>query len=232
MTQDASTKAISLSVENAESCTLYFDKEKTLSSEDTLVTLGITSNGEKSGFDTPATTDEGVFEMKDDYGMSYYYRGAVTNNYVKFAGFYWRIIRVNGDGSLRIMYDGTQAYANGTYNVGRFIKTGQVYNTNLNDAKYVGWMYGSAGTTASTSKEQAQANVDAAQGDVNTTQSKADSAKKILDGTDAQAIIDQAKAAKGKVAVDKIDVATKEKSAEQASNAKTTAENDVNKAQK
>ena len=69
-------------------------------------------------------------------------------------------------------------------------------------------------------KRQAQANVDAAQGDVNTTQSKADSAKKILDGTDAQAIIDQAKAAKGKVAVDKIDVATKEKSAEQASNAK------------
>ena len=30
---------------------------------------------------------------------------------MKFAGFYWRIIRVNGDGSLRIIYDGTQAYA-------------------------------------------------------------------------------------------------------------------------
>ena len=151
LTQDASTKAISLSVGNAESCTLYFDKE-------TLKHLNVTSQGTKSGFDAAATTAEGVFEMEDDYGTSYYYRGAVTNNYVKFAGFYWRIIRVNGDGSLRIIYDGTQAYANGTSNTGRFIKTGQAYNTNYNDAKYVGWMYGPAGTTKSTSKEQAQTN--------------------------------------------------------------------------
>ena len=158
LSQDVSTKVISLSMGNAESCTLYFDKEKMPTSDDTLATLGITSQGTTSEFDDPATTDEGVFEMEDDYGMSYYYRGAVTNNYVKFAGFYWRIIRVNGDGSLRIMYDGTQAYANGTNNAGRFIKTGQVYNENRNDAKYVGWMYGPSGTTASTSKEEAQTN--------------------------------------------------------------------------
>ena len=159
LTQDASTKAISLSVGNAESCALYFDKEEIPTSDDTLATLGITSQGTKSGFDAAATTAEGVFEMEDDYGTSYYYRGAVTNNYVKFAGFYWRIIRVNGDGSLRIIYDGIHAYANGTNNAGRFIKTGQAYNTNYNDNKYVGWMYGPAGTTASTSKEQAQTNI-------------------------------------------------------------------------
>ena len=34
----------------------------------------------------------------DNYGNSYYYRGNVTNNYVKFANFYWRIVRINGDG--------------------------------------------------------------------------------------------------------------------------------------
>ncbi len=127
-------------------------------SEKTLKTLNLVSNGVKNNFDDPATTDEGVFEMEDDYGTSYYYRGAVENNYVKFAGFYWRIIRVNGDGSLRIMYDGTQAYANGANDANRFIKTGQTYNTNYNDAKYVGWMYGPAGTGASTSKAQAQTN--------------------------------------------------------------------------
>ncbi len=55
------------------------------------------SQGVKTEFDDPATTDEGVFEMEDDYGTSYYYRGAVTNNYVKFAGFFWRVIRVNGE---------------------------------------------------------------------------------------------------------------------------------------
>ncbi len=158
LTQDASTKAISLSVGNAESCTLYFDKEKVPTSEDTLATLNISSNGVKSGFDDPATTDEGVFEMEDDYGTSYYYRGAVENNYVKFAGFYWRIIRVNGDGSLRIIYDGTQAHANRANNADRFIKTGQGYNLKHNDNKYVGWMYGPSGTTASTSKAQAQTN--------------------------------------------------------------------------
>ena len=127
---------------------------------DTLKHLNVTSNGVRTDFDTAATTDEGVFEMEDDYGMSYYYRGVVTNNYVKFADFYWRIIRINGDGSLRIIYDGTQAYENGANNADRFIKTGQAYNTKDNDNKYVGWMYGPAGTTKSTSKEEAQSNIE------------------------------------------------------------------------
>ena len=36
----------------------------------------------------------------DDYGTSYYYRGNVENNWVKFGGYYWRILRINGDGSI------------------------------------------------------------------------------------------------------------------------------------
>ncbi len=133
-------------------------KVEDINSRNVVEEIIASSQGVRTEFDEPATTDEGVFEMEDDYGKSYYYRGAVTNNYVKFAGFYWRIIRVNGDGSLRIIYDGTQAHANETNNADRFIKTGQAYNTNYNDNKYVGWMYGPAGTTASTSKEQAQTN--------------------------------------------------------------------------
>ena len=103
--------------------------------------------------------EAGVYSMEDDYGTSYFYRGAVTNNYVKFAGFYWRIIRVNGDGSVRIRYDGTSAHANGTNTANRFSHTIKAYNANSNDAKYVGWMYGPAGTTASGSKEEAQTNI-------------------------------------------------------------------------
>ena len=76
---------------------------------------------------------------------------------MKFAGFYWRIIRINGDGSLRIIYDGTQAYANGVSRTTSFIKT-NTYNSASTDAKYVGWMYGPIGMTASTSKVQAQTN--------------------------------------------------------------------------
>ena len=34
----------------------------------------------------------GLYTSEDDYGISYYFRGSVNNNWVKFAGFYWRII--------------------------------------------------------------------------------------------------------------------------------------------
>ena len=47
-------------------------------------------------------SDKGLYTMQDDYGTSYYYRGSVTNNYVLFGGYYWRIIRLNGDGSIRL----------------------------------------------------------------------------------------------------------------------------------
>ncbi len=56
-----------------------------------------------------ATTNESMFAQPDDYGTSYYFRGAVDNNWVYFAGFYWRIIRINGDGSVRMIYAGTVA---------------------------------------------------------------------------------------------------------------------------
>ncbi len=60
---------------------------------------------------------------KDVYGDSYYYRGNVTNNYVLFAGKYWRIIRYNGDGTVRVIYDGTVAHANSDASTDRQIGT-------------------------------------------------------------------------------------------------------------
>ena len=41
----------------------------------------------------------------DDYGMSYYYRGGVTDNYVNFAGMCWRIVRVEGDGAVKLILE-------------------------------------------------------------------------------------------------------------------------------
>ncbi len=85
-------------------------------------------------------TDGYVCSAPDDYGTSYYYRGNVTNNYVYFAGFYWRILRVNGDGSIRIIYDGTSAHENDEASEDRTI--GQsIYN---NEIMYDGFeTYGS-----------------------------------------------------------------------------------------
>ena len=82
----------------------------------------------------------------DNYGTSYYYRGNVTNNYVKFANFYWRIVRINGDGSIRIIYDGTSAHANGEVSEDRVIGT-SAYNEKNDDNAYVGYMYGTPGSS-------------------------------------------------------------------------------------
>ena len=50
-----------------------------------------------------ATAQEAVLaSTEDDYGISYYYRGAVDNNYVSFAGMCWRIVRIDGLGNIKI----------------------------------------------------------------------------------------------------------------------------------
>ena len=91
----------------------------------------------------------------DNYGTSYYFRGNVSNNYVKFANFYWRIVRINGDGSIRVIFDGTTAHANGESSEDRQIGSTQ-YNSEKNDNAYVGYMYGTPG---SSTYEETHANI-------------------------------------------------------------------------
>ncbi len=85
-------------------------------------------------------------KAKDAYGDSYYYRGNVTNNYVKFAEFYWRIIRINGDGTVRVIYDGTSAHINGESSEDRRIGI-SAFNISDNDNAYFGYMYGKTGAS-------------------------------------------------------------------------------------
>ena len=91
----------------------------------------------------------------DNYGTSYYYRGNVANNYVKFAGFYWRIVRINGDGSIRMIYDGTTAHANGEASEDRHIGN-SAFNEKTDDNAYVGYMYG---TLNSSTYSETHANI-------------------------------------------------------------------------
>ena len=69
-------------------------------------------------------------------GTTYYYTGK-PNNWVQFGGFWWRIIRINGDGSIRMIYQGTSANETGT---GTQIQTSD-FNSSNNDNMYVGYMY-------------------------------------------------------------------------------------------
>lgn len=59
-----------------------------------------------TSFGEAATLDEGLLESKDDLGVTYYFRGAVTNNNVSFAGYNWKIVKINGDGSVKLVLDG------------------------------------------------------------------------------------------------------------------------------
>ena len=104
------------------------------------------------------STDGYVCSAADAYGTSYYYRGNVTNNYVKFADKYWRIIRINGDGTVRVIYDGTSAHTNGESSTDRQIGTSEfnyywkkdnvqeTTNSRVNDNAGVGYMYGNRDT--------------------------------------------------------------------------------------
>ena len=53
------------------------------------------------------TYDTGIFALTDNDGTSYFYRGAVNYNWVRFNNMMWRIVRINGDGSIRLQYVAT-----------------------------------------------------------------------------------------------------------------------------
>ena len=83
------------------------------------------------------TEMDGLYMAEDDEGESYYYRGAVKNNYVSFAGFIWRIIRRNGDGSVRMIYSGKS-----TTDTGEAVTIGNSqFNSKYWDPTYEGYKY-------------------------------------------------------------------------------------------
>ena len=70
----------------------------------------------------------------------YYFAGDAKNNWVKFAGFYWRIIRTNHDGSIRMLYSGTSPDTEEGY-IGE-----SAFNSAEDSPKYAGYMYGTDGS--------------------------------------------------------------------------------------
>ena len=105
------------------------------------------------------TTEALLASTPDDYGTSYYFRGTVKNNYVDFANKCWRIVRVGGDGSVKLILhnDNITGVANpcdsaNNSDSAAFARySGTTYtsafNTNYNDNTYVGFMYGQAGAS-------------------------------------------------------------------------------------
>ena len=126
--------------------------------------LVLYNNEVKTPITTPgaaiSTASEALLaSAEDDYGTSYYFRGAVTNNYVEFANKCWRIVRVEGDGSVKLILhndnptgaanpcdaanNSTSAafarYSDETYK--------SAFNEKYNDNAYVGFKYGTPGSS-------------------------------------------------------------------------------------
>ncbi len=89
-----------------------------------------------------STTTGTIYQTNktEDGSTVYYYSGNTTNNWVHFGGFYWRIIRTNEDGSVRILYSGTSHDTISGY-IGR-----TSYNSTNDDPMYAGYMYGTSGS--------------------------------------------------------------------------------------
>ena len=117
----------------------------------TLTSLNLSPSSGTPNFTKTSIDDKtnGIYSSEDDLGTSYYFRGNVTNNYVKFANKYWRIIRINGDGTIRMIYAGTSAHANGyddSSTNDMSIGT-SAFNSSRDDNTYVGYMYGTIGAS-------------------------------------------------------------------------------------
>ena len=146
------------------SCYLYFDKYVPPITIDNIIAT-LNPKDTTPDFSQIATTDEGVYKTEDGMygGYSYYWRGAATTNHVIFANKCWRIVRINGDKTIRLIYNGPVKTGNTCAGNGANSESGVMGATNAekhystsdgqyNNSSYVGWTYslGSQRTTSGT----------------------------------------------------------------------------------
>ena len=109
-----------------------------------------TRPGARTDFSTVLTTDNTntLYTSTEDSKTVYYFAGNATDNWVKFGkdannqDLYWRIIRTNSDGGVRLLYHGTSTTATDAY-IGK-----SAFNSSYNNIAYVSYMYGNLGSVA------------------------------------------------------------------------------------
>ena len=117
-------------------------------------------------FSSVPTTDVGMYAANDNEGTSYYFRGAVTNNYVKFAkdssgnDMWWRIVRVNGENSVRMVYQGTSATGNGIAGTDYYEDSVATGNKKIRYHRFVKYYYKSDGVVGLGSVDAAKVRKD------------------------------------------------------------------------
>ena len=118
-------------------CYLYFD-EYVESVRDVLL-ANYPTQLTRTDFSATLTEDTTgtIYYADTSKGRTYYFAGNPSDNWVSFGGFYWIIIRINEDGTIRMIYQGTAANTTGTNTQ---IQT-RAFNSSRDDNMYVGYMY-------------------------------------------------------------------------------------------
>ena len=109
-----------------------------------------TTRPDRGSFSSVLTTDntKTLYTGTENGTTVYYFAGNATDNWVKFGknasnqDLYWRIIRTNSDGGVRLLYHGTSTTATDAY-----IGT-SAFNSSFNNIAYVSYMYGNLGSVA------------------------------------------------------------------------------------
>ena len=142
-TLSGSTYTIS-NVTSSKTCSISF-KKPTLYAKLLADKTERTVTTRPGGFSSVYTSDntKTLYTSTENGTTVYYFAGNATDNWVKFGGFYWRIIRTNADGGIRLLYHGTSHDSTNAY-----ISSSTAFNSSYNDSKYVGYMYDSNGTNS------------------------------------------------------------------------------------
>ena len=129
--ESVSNYTVKLSVEaNQISKTSTNLAEKIMANNEIKTGTPVFTKGEPPSSGGASSTGSGLFKGEDDNGASYYFRGDKTliNNYVHFANNYWRIVRINGDGTIRLILEDK-------------LPTNYAFNTSYNERKYAGFTF-------------------------------------------------------------------------------------------
>ena len=152
-TLSGSTYTIS-NVTSSKTCSISFKKEiptlytKLITDKSTVLT--------RTDFSTAFITrnTKTLYTAREDGTTVYYFAGNATDNWVKFGknesnqDLFWRIIRTNSEGSVRLLYHGTSTTATDAY-----IGTSK-FNSYAYNIGYVSYMYGSSGSIANARANQ------------------------------------------------------------------------------
>ncbi len=144
--------------EKGTKCYIYFDSlvkemlgklETSKGSKYTIDAMPSPITGQYNAETENPDGKEKLYTSPDNYGVSYVFRGNNNdvNNWVNFAGHTWRIIRINGDGTLRLIFQCANTSCTTTEGATTNAVGGTAYKpAPYDDNTYVGYYYGTAHT--------------------------------------------------------------------------------------